>query len=55
MTVRRLTDPAEADRIAALEAAVWGEYHQSLADFLHGQLTDHPEGIAVLAAESGGS
>ncbi|WP_329584340.1 GNAT family N-acetyltransferase [Kitasatospora sp. NBC_01250] len=54
VTVRRLTDPAEADRIAALEAAVWGEYHQSLADFLHGQLTDHPEGIAVLAAESGG-
>ncbi|MCX4749867.1 GNAT family N-acetyltransferase [Kitasatospora sp. NBC_01287] len=52
--VRRTTDPGDADRIAELESAVWGQRIDTIAPFLKGRLAADPEGIAILLAEADG-
>ncbi|GAA1232962.1 GNAT family N-acetyltransferase [Kitasatospora nipponensis] len=53
--LRWTTDPSDAERIAAMESAVWGQDMGFLAGFLQGQLAADPDGIAILLAEAGGT
>ncbi|WP_033214332.1 GNAT family N-acetyltransferase [Kitasatospora phosalacinea] len=53
ITVRRVTDPADMRRIAAMETEVWDEDWSWLADDLASRAAD-TEGFLALVAETGG-
>ncbi|MGC0313380.1 GNAT family N-acetyltransferase [Kitasatospora acidiphila] len=52
VTIRRTTDPADADRIADQHTEVWGEDLGFLAEILKDRLADRPDGIPILLAEA---
>ncbi|KUL46111.1 acetyltransferase [Streptomyces sp. NRRL F-4489] len=54
VTLRQVTAYEDMRRIAAMEAEVWGEDREWLADDLAGRVAAAPEEIAVLVAEAGG-
>ncbi|MCG7208042.1 GNAT family N-acetyltransferase [Streptomyces arenae] len=54
VTLRRVTDDADLDRIAGMETAVWGEDMTWLAEHLRGLLTAEPDVLEIYVAEAGG-
>lgn len=54
VTLRRVTDDADLDRIAALETAVWGEDMAWIAEYLRGRLAVEPDGTEIYVAEAAG-
>ena len=54
VTISRVTQRADLERIAAMETEVWGEDLSWLADYLQGRVLAAPETIDVLIAEAAG-
>ncbi|MFE2070864.1 GNAT family N-acetyltransferase [Streptomyces sp. NPDC059467] len=54
VTLRRITDYADLDRIAALETTVWGTDLAWIATYLRGRLAVEPDGTEIYAAEAAG-
>jgi GNAT superfamily N-acetyltransferase len=52
VTIRRTTDPADADRIAAQHSEVWGADLGFLAEVLKERLVNRAESIPILLAEA---
>jgi GNAT superfamily N-acetyltransferase len=50
--LRQVTGRADLGRIAALEDAVWGGDHSSLADGLEAELAAGPDALAIVVAEA---
>ena len=53
VSLREATDRNDLDRIAALEEAVWGDDHASLAAALEAERDADPDAIAIVVAEAG--
>ncbi|MFF1835313.1 GNAT family N-acetyltransferase [Streptomyces sp. NPDC058231] len=53
VALRRVTQPADMHRIAAMESAIWGEDLSMIGDDLAGRVTVAPDDIVVLVAEAG--
>ncbi|WP_392671818.1 GNAT family N-acetyltransferase [Streptomyces sp. LN785] len=53
VALRRVTEPADMHRIAAMESAIWGEDLSMIGDDLAGRVTVAPDDIVVLVAEAG--
>jgi GNAT superfamily N-acetyltransferase len=53
VSLREVTERRDLDRIAALEAAVWGEDHGTLAEDLEAERAADPDGLAIVVAEAG--
>lgn len=53
-TIRKVTDPADFERIAAMESAVWGADWSWLVDDLTRRQEGDPELLDVFVAEAGG-
>ena len=53
VTLREVRDRADLDRIAALEAEVWGEDMADFAEILDDELRADPDGLVVVVAETG--
>jgi GNAT superfamily N-acetyltransferase len=51
--LRQVTGRADFDRIAGMEAEVWGEPRGWLADGLAAEVAADPEGVTILVAEAG--
>jgi len=49
--LREVTERADLDRIARLEAAVWGDDRGWIADMLADEIAGHPAAITVVVAE----
>jgi GNAT superfamily N-acetyltransferase len=54
VTVRRVHERADFDRIAALERAVWGTDDTWYTDAFEQELAGDPEGLAIFVAEAAG-
>src|SRR5581483_185042 len=54
VSLRRVVDRADFDRIAELERAVWDEDRTEVADMLETEHAFDPESIAIVVAEAGG-
>ena len=52
--LREVSDRADFDRIAAMEAAIWGDDRTWLADSLEGEHAVDPRALTIVVAESGG-
>jgi hypothetical protein len=51
--LRQVTERADFERIADMEAEVWGKPHGWLADGLEAEVAADPEAVAILVAEAG--
>lgn len=49
--LRDVTDPADFDRIARMEASVWGDDRSWISDMLREEIVAHPTDLAVTVAE----
>jgi GNAT superfamily N-acetyltransferase len=54
VTLRDVTERADLERIAAMEAAVWGDDHGWLPDGLGKELAADPDGMSIVVAEADG-
>jgi GNAT superfamily N-acetyltransferase len=55
VSLREVTERNDLARIAALEKAVWGHEHASLADSLEAERANDPEGLTIVIAEADAS
>jgi GNAT superfamily N-acetyltransferase len=53
ITLREVTTRGDFDRIAAMEAEIWGDAHIDLPDMFEAERTANPEAISILVAEAG--
>ena len=53
VSLRLVTERHDFDRIAALEAAIWGEDHTDLADMFESERAADPDSIAIVVADAG--
>jgi GNAT superfamily N-acetyltransferase len=52
VALREVTERTDLDRIAALEATVWGDDGSRVAEMLEGELAADPHALAVVVAEA---
>jgi predicted metal-dependent phosphoesterase TrpH/GNAT superfamily N-acetyltransferase len=53
ITLREVTSRDDFDRIAAMEAEIWGDDHLDLADMFASERAADPEAISIFVAEAG--
>ncbi len=46
-SLRRVSDPAGVDAVIALEDAIWGYEHRTLADYFRQELREHPQNLSL--------
>ena len=52
VALREVTAPADLERIAAMEEAVWGEDHGWIPEALGQELAADPDGMSIVVAEA---
>jgi GNAT superfamily N-acetyltransferase len=53
VTVREVSEPADLERIAAMEETVWGDDHSWVVDGIGSERAADPEGVRIFVAEAG--